>query len=173
MQSTQDRTGEYTTNGLDGARNWCVLVQGQVRARLIVVIQIRPQQMTEMALAKDNHVVNAFPPHRPDQPLRIAVLPRRPRRCGSIADAHGTNTPNEYLAIGSIAVTDEVAWSLVPSAGLSELPGNPFRGWMRGGLQPQKPASVMPQDQKTIQKPERNRRHHEQVHGGDAVGMVA
>jgi hypothetical protein len=68
---------------------------------------------------------------------------------------------------------DAVAWSLVPSAGLSELPGNPFRGGMRGGLQPQKPASVMPQDQKTIEKPERNRRHHEQVHGGDAVGMVA
>jgi len=34
------------------------------------------------------------------------------------------------LAIASIAVTDEVAWSLVPSAGLSELPGNPLRGWM-------------------------------------------
>jgi hypothetical protein len=44
---------------------------------------------------------------------------------------------------------------------------------MRGGLQPQKPASLMPQDEKTIEKPERNRRHHEQVHGGDAVGMVA
>ncbi|MGB8525250.1 MAG: hypothetical protein WCD75_00070, partial [Rhodoplanes sp.] len=68
----------------------------------------------------------------------------------AIADAHGTNTSDEYFAIGSIAVTDEVAWSLVPSAGLSELLGNPFRGWMRRGLQPQKPASVMPQDQKTI-----------------------
>jgi hypothetical protein len=41
MQSTQDRTGEYATNGLDGARNRRVLVQGQVCARLIVVIQIR------------------------------------------------------------------------------------------------------------------------------------
>jgi hypothetical protein len=70
------------------------------------------------------------------------------------ADAHSTNTSDEYLAIGSIAVTDEVAWSLVPSAGLSELPGNPFRRWMRRGLQPQKQASVMLQDQKTIEKPE-------------------
>jgi hypothetical protein len=31
---------------------------------------------------------------------------------------------------------------------------------MHGGRQPQKPASVMLQDQKTIQKPGRNRRHH-------------
>ena len=44
---------------------------------------------------------------------------------------------------------------------------------MRVGLQPQKPASVMPQDQKTIEKPETNRRHYEQVHGGYAVGMVS
>jgi len=36
MQSTQDRTGDYATNGLDGARNRSVLVQGEVRARLIV-----------------------------------------------------------------------------------------------------------------------------------------
>ena len=129
--------------------------------------------MTEMALTKDNHVVNTLPPDRPDQPLRIAVLPRRPRGCGAISDAHGTNTSDEYLAIASIAVTDEIAWSVVPSAGLSELPSNPFRGWMRSGLQRQKPASVMPQDQKTIEKPERNRRHHEQVHGGDTVCMVA
>ena len=43
-------------------------------------------------------MVNAFPPDRPDQPLRITVLPRRPRGCGAIADAHGTNTSDEYLA---------------------------------------------------------------------------
>ena len=92
--------------------------------------------MTEMALSKDNYMVNAFPPDRSDQPLRISVLPRRPRRYGSIADAHGANKADEYLAIRSVAVTDEIAWSLIPSTGLSELPGNPFRGWMRRGLQP-------------------------------------
>jgi len=37
--------------------------------------------MTEMALAKDNHVVNAFPPDRPDQPLRISVIQYVERRC--------------------------------------------------------------------------------------------
>jgi hypothetical protein len=61
MQSAKDWSTEHEANRLDGARNRHVLVQGQVRAPLIVVIQIRPQQMTEMALAKDNHVVNAFP----------------------------------------------------------------------------------------------------------------
>jgi len=40
MQSAQDRTGEYATNGLDGARSRRVLIQGEVRARLIVVVEI-------------------------------------------------------------------------------------------------------------------------------------
>jgi hypothetical protein len=84
-----------------------------------------------------------------------------------------TNTSDEYLAIGSIAVTDEVAWSLVPSAGIGELPGNPLRGWMHRGPQPQKPAPVMPQDEQTIQKPERNRRDHEEVHRNHADGIAA
>jgi hypothetical protein len=127
----------------------------------------------EMALAKDDHVVNAFPPDRPDQPLRISVLPRRPRGCGSIADAHGANTSDEYLTIGSITVTDEIAWSLVPSTGLSELPSDPLRGWMRRGPHPKEPPPLVPQDEKTIEKPERNRRHHEQVHRSNAIRMVA
>src|SRR6266498_4216693 len=31
----------------------------------------------------------------------------------------------------------------------------------------------MSQDQQPIEKPEGDRRHHEQVHGGDAVGMIS
>ena len=40
MQSAQDRPGKYVTNSLDGARNRRILVQGQARTRLIVVIEI-------------------------------------------------------------------------------------------------------------------------------------
>ena len=107
----------------------------------------------------------------PVKPLRICVLPRRPRGCGSISDPHGANTSDEYLTIGSIAVAHEIARSLVPSTGLSKLPGDPFCGWMRGGPQPQKPTSVMPQKQQTIEKSERNRRHHEQINCSDAVRL--
>src|SRR5262249_20288776 len=56
----------------------------------------------------------------------------------------GTNTPKEHLAIGSIAVADEVAWSPVPSAGLDRLPRDPFRSRMGCGPYPQNPTPVMP-----------------------------
>ena len=80
------RYSDAINPGLDGricsqhpARDRRILVQGQVRARLIVVAEIAPQQMMEMGLTKDNHVIKTFPPDRSDQPLRIAVLPRRSR----------------------------------------------------------------------------------------------
>jgi hypothetical protein len=49
---------------------------------------------------------------------------------GRSSDAHGANTPKEHLAIGSIAIMDQVVRSLLPSAGLDQLAGNPFRGRM-------------------------------------------
>ena len=79
IQTTKDRVAEYGANRLDGTRDRRILVQRKVRTRLIVINEVRPQQMTEVALAKDNHVINTLLPDRPDQPFRIAVLPRRPR----------------------------------------------------------------------------------------------
>jgi CheY-like chemotaxis protein len=48
----------------------------------------------------------------------------------SQSESHGANTPKEHLAIGSIAIMDQVVRSLLPSAGLDQLAGNPFRSRM-------------------------------------------
>ena len=63
-----------------------------------------------MALANDDGVIKAFPSDRADQPLRVSVLPRRPRRNRSVADAHGPDAPDEGSAIRAVAVADQVAW---------------------------------------------------------------
>src|SRR5215475_8105006 len=38
------------------------------------------RNVAKMALANDDDVIKTFPSDRADQPLRISVLPRRPRR---------------------------------------------------------------------------------------------
>src|SRR5215207_2833917 len=129
--------------------------------------------MTEVPFAKHDNMINALPSDRTDQPFRISVLPRRSGRGRSISDAHGANTPKQHLAIRSVAVMDKIARSLVPSAGLDQLPGDPFRGRMCRGAQPQNPTPVMPQDEQAVQKPEPDCWHYEQVDRGDAVRMVA
>src|SRR5437016_10735631 len=105
-------------------------------ACLVEVFHVRQQHVPKVPLPKHNDMVNAFPPDRTDQPFGISILPRRSRRSRSISDAHRANTPSEYLAIGTIPVVDEVLWSPLPAACLSELVGDPLGGGVRGGPQP-------------------------------------
>src|ERR1700694_4332756 len=44
---------------------------------------------------------------------------------------------------------------------------------MRSNSEPQQLPPAMPHDQQAIEQPERDCRHHEQVHRGDAVDMIA
>src|SRR3979490_1805550 len=44
---------------------------------------------------------------------------------------------------------------------------------MRCYSEPYDLSSAMPHDQQTIEQTERSCRHHEQIHSGDAVGMIA
>ena len=63
--------------------------------------------MTKMPLAEHNNVVKALPSDRTDQSFSIAVLPWGTRRRRSIANAHGSKSSDEDLAIGPISITDQ------------------------------------------------------------------
>ena len=75
VQPAQYWHGQRLTEGLDDTGDRRVLLQEQVRARVVVFL-IRFQKGTKMPLAKHNHVVKTLPPDRPDQPLRTSILPR-------------------------------------------------------------------------------------------------
>jgi hypothetical protein len=48
-----------------------------------------------------------------------------------ITDAKHTKTANENISIAGISVTDQIAWSVIPTAGFCELIGDPLGGRMR------------------------------------------
>ena len=56
MQSAEDWAAKNTPCPLYGARHGRILVQGQVRARLIIVASVRFQNPAQMCLAQDNAV---------------------------------------------------------------------------------------------------------------------
>jgi len=85
-----------------------------------------------MPFTEDNHMIEAVPPDRTDQPLRVSILPRRPRKTRSIPDAHCLKAPDEDFAIRTVSITDEILRCLVPATGFSQLMGNPFGVRMRG-----------------------------------------
>src|SRR4051794_25643996 len=77
-------------------------------ADAIVVTRVRAQHVTQMALADDDHMIEAFATDRTDHPFVIAVLPGRSRRCRSVANAHRPNAAGKRLAVDPIPITNEV-----------------------------------------------------------------
>src|SRR6266446_5215568 len=144
-----------------------------MRTSLVVIFLVRIEQMAEMSLTEENNMVNTLPSDRTDEPLRISVLPWRPWRDRSISYAHCAKPFEDDIGIDAISIANDVPWSLLPTVSLGQLAGDPIGTRACGHTQPQKLASATLQDQKSIQQPKRDRRHYEQIHRGNAVGMIA
>src|SRR5258708_39631693 len=118
-------------------------------------------------------MVKAFPSDRTDQPFSISILPRGTRRRRSIADAYRSDSADKDLTIGPVQVTNEIAGSLLPTACFRDLICDPFCSGVSCDAEPQNLSSAVPHDQQSIEQAKRDRRHDEQIHRRDAVGMVA
>src|SRR3954463_7192350 len=95
----------------------------------VVILLVRAQHMAQMPLANYEHMIEALASDGADQSFSATVLPRRSRRCRSVANAHRANAPRKCLAIDTVAITNEVVRHRFPPAGLPDLPGDPFRSW--------------------------------------------
>jgi hypothetical protein len=61
-----------------------------------------------MRFIEHDHVVEAFSPDRADESLNVSVLPRRPGRGWSVANAHGAQTLYEDRPIRGVPIPNEV-----------------------------------------------------------------
>src|SRR5258707_12285904 len=144
-----------------------------MRPYLVVMTHVRQQDVTEVALAKYNNVVKAFPSDRTDQPFGICVLPRGARRCWSVANAYRSESADKDLTIGPVPVTNEIAGSLLPPACFRDLICDPFGGWMRCDAKPQNMSPAVPHDQQSIEQAKRDCRHDEHIHRSDPISVIA
>src|ERR1700737_1884427 len=144
-----------------------------MRPYLVVITHVRQQDVTEVALAKYNNVVKAFPSDRTDQPFGICVLPRGARRCWSVANAYRSESADKDLTISPVPVTNEIAGSLLPPACFRDLICDPFCGWMRCDAKPQNMSPAVPHDQQPIEQAKRDCRHDEHIQRSDPVRMIA
>src|SRR5882672_8542049 len=143
-----------------------------MRAYLIIIFQVRQQHMSEVPLSEHNNVVKAFPSDRTDQPFGTSILPRGAWRRWSVANAHRSKSSDEDIAIGPIAIADQIVGNLFPAESFRNLICNPFCGRMRCDAEPYDLSSAVPHDQQSIEQTKRDCRHDEQIHRGDAVGMI-
>src|SRR5258705_4118088 len=143
-----------------------------MRAYLIIILQVRQQYVTEVPLSEHNNVVEAFPSDRTDQPFGTSILPRGAWRRRSVANAHRSKSSDEDIAIGLIAIADQIVRSPFPAESFRNLICNPFCGRMRSDAEPYDLWSAVPHDQQSIEQKTRACRHDEQIHHGDAVVMI-
>lgn len=124
----------------------CVLVSGEMSPRAVVVSGIARENLPEMTLAEDNHMVQTLAADRADDALRIRVLPGRPRSCADFLDLERVCLSAESLAIDRVAIADEVSRHFLKAAGLQELSSGPAGCRMLRNIEMHNPSSLVPQD---------------------------
>src|SRR6266404_5859222 len=139
----------------------------------MVIFQVRQKYVTEMLLSEHKNVVKAFPSDRNNKPLRTSILPRGAWRRWSVANAHRSKSSDEDIAIGPIAVADQIVGSPFPAESFRNLICDPFCGRMRCDAEPYDLSSAVPHDQQSIEQTKRDCRHDEQIYRSDAIRMVA
>jgi len=75
MKSAENWPHAEVTAPLDGPPVRSILVQRQMRSEFVVISCIGRKYPTQMGVAEDEDVIEAFPADRADQPLRLPVLP--------------------------------------------------------------------------------------------------
>ena len=72
-----------------------VLLQPKMSPAPVIVVQVVPKDSAEMPLVQDDHVIQAFPPDRPDHPLDVWVLPGRSLGRPDLLDAQRGDPASE------------------------------------------------------------------------------
>src|SRR5580704_17548530 len=119
--------------------------------RVVVIAGMGFKDTAKVSFAEHNNMIEAFPADGTDQSLRVRVLPGRSRRGVTIANAHNLQPPTHGMAIGRIAVSDQVTWHFVPREGVSNLSGDPRRCRMIGNADRNNMPPLMAQDYQSVQ----------------------
>ena len=93
---------------LDWPEAGCVLVEREVRARLMVISDVASQDSAPVSFAQDENVVEAIAPDRTDQAPRERILPRAVRRRENFLDPHALHAVAKLLAIHLVTIAQEI-----------------------------------------------------------------
>ena len=75
MKPAEDRPRNDATEPLNWTSKRCILAQGKVRPDIVVMAGIDLEHPTQVGLAEDDDVIEAFPADRTDPSVRLPILP--------------------------------------------------------------------------------------------------
>jgi len=110
----RDRHDSPCFRQLDRPRLGRILLQGKMRSRSVIVVEIQTKGSTERGLAEDDQVIEAFTPNGSDDALDVGSLPRRPRSGQHFPDSHGFGLLHEVSTENPISIAQQIARRGIP-----------------------------------------------------------
>ena len=131
-----------------------VLPQGKMRSGSVIIFEIRNEGSTKGRLVKDDQVVEALTPDRPDHALNVGSLPGRARSPEYFLYTHGFRLLNVISAEDAISLAQHIARSGIPWKCLDQLVGGPFHCRMGCYVEMEDVAPIMWPAPRTRTEPE-------------------
>ena len=75
---------------------------------MVVIRKITTEKPFEMALVKDNSVIQTLPADATDDVFDIGILPRAPRCAGTVFHSQTAHAFSKVITVNSIAITQQV-----------------------------------------------------------------
>jgi hypothetical protein len=72
----------------------------------------------------------------------------------NLLNAETLSPPGKFLSVNRIAITEQILWLFVHSAGLNQLLCSPGGGWMVGYIEMQDPTAVIAENDEHKKDPE-------------------
>ena len=85
--------------------HWAVFVETKMRARLVIVVEVIPQHLSQMVFIEDDHVVESFPSNGADDSLHKRILPRGPPRDPHLLDTEVVCGTLELCSVDAVSIT--------------------------------------------------------------------
>src|ERR1700681_3823715 len=94
----------------DRTRVRCVLPEGNVSSRVIIIGGEFRQNSPKVLLVDHDQMIGTLAPDRPDQAFNTSVLPGCAERGGPIPDAHRADAGLENAAECLVIIPNEIFW---------------------------------------------------------------
>ena len=149
------------------------LPQPQMRAVVVIVVDIISEQPFQMASVHRNDVIQQVSSAAFDSTLRDPVLPRTLERGLNRIYLHGSHSCRNFQAVLGVTIKDQESGSQVEREGLPQLLNNPPAGGMFRDIEMQDTPSVVADNEEAVEYAEGDRRDREEVHRSNRFTMVA
>jgi len=150
----------------------CSLPQSQMRAVLVIVVNVFGKQPLQMAFVHRDDVIQQVTLATRDPSLRHPVLPRTFGGGADRSDFERSRCCRNLNSIFAITIKDEKSRSRFPWKCFPQLLDDPQAHWVLRDVEIQDPPTIVANDEEAVEHAERNRRDGEEIHRSDGFSMV-